>query len=490
MKALPWIHRAHRSLEAKIRSHVDSKAPSRSRRFQVESLESRWLLSLTVTEFPIPRAPGDISTPGHITTGPDGNLWFTEPFANKIASFNPITHAIAQFPLPLSSGFTTTDHPEGITTGPDGNLWFAMEDAGRIGEFNPTTHAFSVFPLTTDGGAVSITTGPDGNLWFGEIDRGAIGVINPFTHAISEFPNPKSPGSPLSVDFVTSGPDGNIWFTDFQANAIGSINPTTHAITEFPTPTPKSGPEGITVGPDGNLWFAEFNTNMIGSINPTTHVFTESPIPGSSVVNPYEIIRGPDGNLWFTGLFGRDRLGSINPTTHAITVFLLPSNVFPVSAIAFDSVGNLWLGNAVNEAIDEVHFPDGPTVLSVQRFGVHWHPTTLVLSFDQALDPASAQNTAAYQIVAPNGKTIAVNSAVYNASTGTVTLSPAQRLNLHHPYRLVVKGTGPNAVTNTDGQPLDGAHTGKPGSDYSTEVTVANWVRPLHSLRRASLHRR
>jgi hypothetical protein len=60
-----------------------------------------------------------------------------------------------------------------------------------------------------------------------------------------------------------------------------------------------------------------------------------------------------------------------------------------------------------------------------------------------------------------------------------VTLSPARRLNLHLAYRLIVSGTGPNAVTDISGLPLDGAKTGHPGSDFLSLVTILNWVRPL-----------
>jgi len=39
-----------------------------------------WAAAGTVTEFPLP-LPGE---PFGITAGPDGNVWFTEAFGNKI----------------------------------------------------------------------------------------------------------------------------------------------------------------------------------------------------------------------------------------------------------------------------------------------------------------------------------------------------------------------------------------------------------------------
>ena len=74
----------------------------------------------------------------------------------------------------------------------------------------------------------------------------------------------------------------------------------------------------------------------------------------------------------------------------------------------------------------------GPEVTEVQRFGYHMMPTTLVLTFDQALDPATAEDAHNYRIIGPHGRTIRVKSAVYDPTTLTVTLHPSRRINIHH----------------------------------------------------------
>jgi uncharacterized repeat protein (TIGR01451 family) len=121
---------------------------------------------------------------------------------------------------------------------------------------------------------------------------------------------------------------------------------------------------------------------------------------------------------------------------------------------------------------------DGPTVTLVQRFGFHWFPTVLVLTFDKPLDPLTAQNLANYQLVALGGagRFIRINSVVYNPVTRTVSLFPAELLNLHHLFLLTVVGTGPTGVTDTFGNLLDGRKTGRPGSNFVTLISIANWV--------------
>ncbi|HEV3162579.1 MAG TPA: hypothetical protein VGZ22_00965 [Isosphaeraceae bacterium] len=125
---------------------------------------------------------------------------------------------------------------------------------------------------------------------------------------------------------------------------------------------------------------------------------------------------------------------------------------------------------------------DGPTVTLVQRFGFHARPTTLVLTFDKLLDPVRAQNVGNYQIVALGGsrRPIAIRSAAYDSTTSTVTLFPAQRLNVHNRFRLTVVGIGSGGVTDTFGNLLDGQKTGHPGSNFVAIVTEANLVLPAN----------
>jgi hypothetical protein len=119
---------------------------------------------------------------------------------------------------------------------------------------------------------------------------------------------------------------------------------------------------------------------------------------------------------------------------------------------------------------------DGPTIQSVKRFGVHMHPTVLVVNFNDPLDPVSAVNLSNYRITGPGGHLVRVKSAVFDAATNSVTLHPVHRINFHHTYRFEVIGTGPNGVRNTEGLLLDGTDSGTPASDYKGTITWRNAV--------------
>ncbi|QDV35062.1 choice-of-anchor Q domain-containing protein [Tautonia plasticadhaerens] len=128
-----------------------------------------------------------------------------------------------------------------------------------------------------------------------------------------------------------------------------------------------------------------------------------------------------------------------------------------------------------------------PTVVGVRRLGFHARPTRLVVAFDAAMDPTRAEDPANYRLVAAgpdrrlgtaDDRPLAVDAATYDEALRAVTLSPRRRLPLHGTYRLTVVGTPPGGLTSASGLPLDGAGTGRPGSDYEATFGREALVRP------------
>ncbi len=295
-----------------------------------------------VTEFPIPRPLADAKD---IAAGPDGNVWFTEPFTNRIGRITP-TGAVARFLLPNtpSNPFDCLDtglvnrcpYPFRIVAGPDGNLWFTERFAQRIGRITPGG-AITEFPIPGGkqdssfglGAPVGITAGPDNNLWFTRlgqvlpVDRGspvpsgsiaritsgcppppAPTVCSGAAGAVTEYPIPP-PNSNNPTD-IAAGPDGNLWYvTASQAfdnggpafgerpgnNKVGRITPV-GVITEFEIPTQFSQPQAITSGPAGDehMWFTERQGKKIGRITAIDSsaagvASAPAPLPGAPPAN-------------------------------------------------------------------------------------------------------------------------------------------------------------------------------------------------------------
>jgi streptogramin lyase len=292
-----------------------------------------------VTMFPLPAG----NFPTYITSGPDGNLWFTSPvggtFVSNVGSITP-AGAVTLYPVPTPRIFGDT---YGITAGPDGNIWFTEIFGGKIGRVTP---GGSITEFTVGGQPSGITAGPDGRLWFGDIFLNRVRSITTSGVLGPEFSvnNPRD---------VVTGPDGNLWVTELGASAIVRLTPA-GSVTRFPLPLGSFGPFGIAAGPDGNVWFTTFEA--IGRITPAGAITLFSPpSPGSW---PFDIAMGADGNLWFTQR-NIGRVGRATPSG-VITEFATPAPPGVLSGIASGPDGSIWftaqdtgeIGRIEVEAVD------------------------------------------------------------------------------------------------------------------------------------------
>ena len=78
-----------------------------------------------------------------ITSGSDGNLWFTESPGNKIGRLDPADGVTQEFTVP-----TVQSAPWEIASGPDGALWFTERVAGKIGRIT-TDGSISEYAIPT-----------------------------------------------------------------------------------------------------------------------------------------------------------------------------------------------------------------------------------------------------------------------------------------------------------------------------------------------------
>jgi virginiamycin B lyase len=190
--------------------------------------------------------------PWAITKGPDGNVWFTEDQANRIGRITP-DGTITEFPIEPPIFDADGDYryvgPDAITTGPDGNLWYTAtfggppmegtntlaKGAGAIGRITPkgTVTQFSdgitqgdPFFDSSDGTqhpvyaeVQGLAKGPDGNLWF--METNGMARITP-SGTITEF-DVKGLNTQDNLAMITAGPHGTLWFAGTRSRKIGRI---------------------------------------------------------------------------------------------------------------------------------------------------------------------------------------------------------------------------------------------------------------------------
>ncbi len=398
------------------------------------------------------------SGPTGIVAGPDGNLWFTEYYGDRVGR---ITVGGTVTDWSTGSGISNDSAPMGIAAGPDGNLWFAEYGPSRIGRITPAATATE---FTTGISAASlprgIAAGPDGNLWFVEQGGNRVGRITT-SGTVTEFSTGISPGSNLYG--IAAGPDGNLWFTE-NAGRIGRITPA-GAVTEFSNGiTPGSAPDGIAAGPDGNLWFTEFGESRIGRITPAG-VVTEfsNGITGGS--EPYGITAGPDGNLWFTEYNG-PRIGRITPSgvvtefSNGISAASRPDSIAP------GPDGNMWFTELDGNRIARLNVELAPVVAT----GVAFPITASGARLEGTVTPLGAQSSYTFQYGITSAYGAATSSGILAAGAKPLVVSASGgglRPSTRYHYRIVAadaSGTsfGVDHTFTTAGG--DGTTPGTPGT--------------------------
>ena len=330
-------------------------------------MEARRLLTVSINEF---GGTATLSEPVGITTGPDGNLWFTEANASRgaIGRITP-SGAIEQF----SSGLTPGSAPTGITSGPDGKLWFTESAVDKIGQID-TSGTVAEFAIPTPASSPDqITVGPDGALWFTENGNGSnaagIGRITP-QGVVTEFRAGLSSGAaPISI---AAGPDGDLWFTADTPTGgeIGRIMPPSPlvpnpVIAEFAIPAngaegTTSSPTGIVKGFNDALWFGDRGNHAIGEIT-TAGVIQEFTAGLSLGDVPDQITTGPDGNYWFSDpTVQGDPIGQITPSG-IITLFQTPTPAAGPMGIVTGPDNNLWFTEYAANQIGQLVLPQSIT---------------------------------------------------------------------------------------------------------------------------------
>ena len=194
----------------------------------------------TVTaEYPSSMSSVAITSPRDLTVGSDGAIWFTEfnylpgktPAVRKIGQITT-AGAITEHPVNTASPTALAiEQPAAITTGADGNVWFTEYDPNGV---NTTV---DIGKMTTTGAVTLYTTGltpglnpdgikllRDGNMWFTESSDDntiahigrvtSLGTIVEFSRGIAQTGDPAG---------LTSGSDGNVWFTEYSFDAIGRL---------------------------------------------------------------------------------------------------------------------------------------------------------------------------------------------------------------------------------------------------------------------------
>jgi streptogramin lyase len=234
---------------------------------------------------------------GDLTLGPEGNMWFTEPAANRIERAAP-GGTPAGFTLPIPGS-----RPTGIVT-VGSSVWATLGGIGRLEEINPATAMGTEYTLPVGWRPSALALGGDKALW--TVNAAAPEVARkPPTGSTITYPPPSSSKGTRYSDIAT-GPDGNLWISQSDGPFIDKLeaeasNP---RYKRFELPI-KGGISTISKGPHHDIWFAA--GGRIGSMDTKGRSFGAPACAVHSCARVEALAEGPGGALWFAagGTIGR-----------------------------------------------------------------------------------------------------------------------------------------------------------------------------------------
>ena len=421
-----------------------------------------------LTEHPVPGV-----TPGALTLGGDGNVWFTS--AAYPAAVGRVTSGGTA--TVVSSGVTPDSAPRGITAGPGfgpATMWFGQTIKDKVGR---VLLAGDVVDEIGGGGGTRTTdlaVGPDGNLWATASDssRGAIfrittsGARTKYTTGLTSDPN---------LGGIARGADGNLWFTMPDTRRIGRIT-TAGAVTVFGSAGLAGIPRDITEGPDGNLWFTQDGlVPAIGRITPSGSITSFT--GGLSFANaPRRITAGADGNVYFTDRTA-NTIGKVTPAGVISTYVALTGANAGLDGITTGADGRLWFAEELAGKVGVV--PVAPTASAVTASSVTDTAATvagLVTPHGEDTDYVFEWGTTtAYSGGSTAPTTIGSGSGAQAATTGLTGLLS------NTPYHVRLRATSASGITHGPDLSFTTTATGAPSATSLAPSGVDAGSATLHA---------
>jgi virginiamycin B lyase len=251
---------------------------------------------------------------------PDGSLWWSGQFANRLGRLDPKTGEMKEYPIPINGG------PHGLINDKDGNIWYAGNWGGHIGELNVKTGEYKFFPMPDPKARDPHTPlfDKDGILWFSVQNGGFMGRLDPKTGDIKLFtPNGPSGQQPYALRFLSDGRQP--WFSYWGSNKIATIDPDKLELKEYILPDPRTRIRRMGVTSDDMIWFGNWATGKLGRLDPKTGAVIEWDGPSGAQSQPYGMTV-IDDKIWYVESNTRpNNLVRFDPKTERFQTWPIPN---------------------------------------------------------------------------------------------------------------------------------------------------------------------
>ncbi len=213
-----------------------------------------------VSEYPMPDPAA--RDPHSLVFDKKGYLWFTVQLGNFIGRLDPGTGTITLVPLATSNA-----KPYGIAVSSGGTLFFCEFGTNKIASIDPRTMKITEYPLPDGARPRRLALAQDDTIYYTDFDRGYLGRLDPKSGRVDEW---ASPGGPNSRPYaITTTPDGWVWYSESGArpNTIVRFDASVRRFAKWGIPSGGGVVRNMAATSRGDVYIACSGVNKIGIVH-------------------------------------------------------------------------------------------------------------------------------------------------------------------------------------------------------------------------------
>ena len=193
-----------------------------------------------------------------------GRLWFTLEQSNFIGRLDPPSGEMRLAEVP-----TQEAEPYGIVVTAQGAPYFCEFGSNKLASVDPESMKIAEYPLPDGARPRRLAVAPDGSIFYSDYARGQLGRFNPASRKVEEWPSPGGAGAKPYGIAVT--PDGTVWFSEsgIEPNTLVRFDPRTKKFSSTPIPSGGGVVRNMVATSDGKVYLAESGVNKVAIAHPS-----------------------------------------------------------------------------------------------------------------------------------------------------------------------------------------------------------------------------
>jgi len=192
-----------------------------------------------------------------------GILWFTVQGGNMVGRLDPRSGKIELKEVPTESAL-----PYGIQINSKGIPVFCELGTNKMASIDPATFTIREYPLPAEVRPRRLAISADDTVYFTDFKSGHLGALNMATGAVKLF---DSPGGAESNPYgITITPDGMVWYSEsgVHPNTIIQFDPKTQSFARANIPSGGGVVRNMAATADGRVYIACSGVDKVGIVTP------------------------------------------------------------------------------------------------------------------------------------------------------------------------------------------------------------------------------